>query len=59
MENQVVKDLPLYINGFAVGYLFVRTECNVVDIIMFGLAMLSLFWYGRNQKPKTVYYGND
>ena len=29
MENQVVKDLPLYINGFAVTYLFMGTEKTV------------------------------
>ena len=52
-KNQLIKDLPLYINGFAVAYLFVRTECNVVDIIMFGLAILSFFWYGRNERTKT------
>lgn len=52
MKNQVIKDLPIYINGFVVSYLFVGTKCNFVDIVMFGLAIVSFFWYGKNEKNK-------
>lgn len=57
-KNQLVKDLPLYINGFVVTYLFMGTKCNIIDIVMFGLAILSFIWYGINKKqqPKTLYY---
>jgi hypothetical protein len=51
-KNQLIKDLPIYINGFVVTYLFMGTKCNFIDCIMFGLAMISFFWYGRNQKTK-------
>lgn len=51
-RNQLIKDLPLYINGFTVGFLFMRTECNIVDVTMFGLAIVSFFWHGRNERTR-------
>lgn len=52
MKNQMIKDLPIYINGFVVTCLLWETECNVVDIIMYGLAITSFLWHDHNQKTK-------
>jgi hypothetical protein len=51
MKNQLIKDLPIYINGFTVTYLFVQ-QINLVTLIMFPLAVFSFFWYGKNEKNK-------
>ena len=47
MKNQIIKDLPIYINAFVTTYLFTETTGNIIDIIMYGLAILSFLWYGR------------
>jgi hypothetical protein len=52
MKNQLIKDLPLYLNGFSVTYLFIQNEINIVNMIMFFLSVISFFWYGKNQKSK-------
>lgn len=48
-KNQLIKDLPIYINGFVVTYLFIKTDYNIINYIMFGLAIISFFWYGQNK----------
>ena len=49
-KNQIIKDLPICINGFVVTYLFMATSGNFIDWTMFVLAIISFFWYGRNEK---------
>jgi hypothetical protein len=49
MKNQLIKDLPIYINGFTVTYLFTQ-KINLFTFIMFLLAIISFFWYGYNEK---------
>ena len=53
MKNKFINDLPIYINGFVVTYLFIGTKCNFVDIVMFILSIASFFWYGKTQKFKV------
>jgi len=50
MKNQLIKDLPLYLNGFAVTYLFYRAEIDYISIIMYIICVLSFFQYGKNKK---------
>jgi hypothetical protein len=51
MKDKFLKDLPIYLNGFAVGFLlFGITDIGLMDISMYILAMISFFWYGRTQK---------
>ena len=52
MKNQLIKDLPLCLNGFSVTYLFMQNEINIVNMIMFFLSIISFLWYGENQKSK-------
>jgi hypothetical protein len=52
-KNKLIKDLPIYINGFVVAYLFTQTRCNIIDCIMFGLAIVSFLWFGMNEKTKN------
>lgn len=49
-KNQLIKDLPLYMNGFAVTYLFMETNCNIINISMLILAVISFVWFGKSQK---------
>jgi len=48
-----IQDLPIYINGFTVSYLFMEGDMNIVSVIMFALSCISFFWYGRNEKSKN------
>jgi hypothetical protein len=51
MKDKFLKDLPIYLNGFAVGFLlFGIPNIGLMDISMYILAMISFFWYGRTQK---------
>lgn len=60
MENPALKksrwkkfleDLPIYLNGFSVGYLtFGRAQIGVTEIICFFLCLISFIWYGQNKK---------
>jgi hypothetical protein len=48
MKEKLLKDLPIYLNGFAVGMLLWSIpEISVLDITMFVLAMVTFFWYGK------------
>ena len=48
MKEKLIKDLPIYLNGFAVGMLLWSiSEISVLDITMFVLAMVTFFWYGK------------
>jgi hypothetical protein len=49
MIKNLKKDLPIYINGFAVGYLFIETNIKIIDCIMLLLAIFSFLKYGKNQ----------
>lgn len=49
MKDKFLKDLPIYINGFAVGTLFFRIpNVGIYECAMFVLSSLTFFWYGRN-----------
>jgi hypothetical protein len=48
MKEKLIKDLPIYLNGYAVGMLLWGIpEISVLDITMFVLAMVTFFWYGK------------
>jgi len=52
MKEKLLKDLPIYLNGFAVGMLFFSIpNIQVIDVCMFILAGVTFFWYG---KTKTI-----
>jgi hypothetical protein len=51
MKDKFLKDLPIFINGLAVGsLLFGIPNIGLMDISMYVLAMISFFWYGRTQR---------
>jgi hypothetical protein len=51
MKEKLLKDLPIYVNGFAVGMLFWGIpNITVLDVTMLVLAMGSFFWYGKSIK---------
>ena len=44
------KDLPIYLNGFAVGMLLWDIpKISVLNISMYVLAMVTFIWYGKNK----------
>jgi len=45
LEVNMKKDLPIFINGFVVAYLFSQTNMNIVNWVMFILAAASFLWY--------------
>ena len=47
MKKQFVKDLPIYLNGFAVGMLFFRSGVSSTNVVAYALAMITFFWYGK------------
>jgi hypothetical protein len=48
MKEKLIKDLPIYLNGYAVGMLLWSIpEISVLDITMYVLAMVTFFWYGK------------
>lgn len=54
MWNKLKQDVPIYLNGFAVGMLFFRNELNAFNTAMYVLCCVTFFWYGKqmkNQKP--------
>lgn len=51
MKHKFIKDLPVYLNGYAVGMLFwAIPNIGFVDIACAVLAMITFFWYGEQQK---------
>ena len=46
----IKRDLPIFINGFVVTYLFVQTNMSLTNCIMFILAMISFLAYNKNNK---------
>ena len=53
MKNQLylfVKDLPIYLNGFAVGMLFFRSDVSATNVVVYALAMITFLWYGKINK---------
>ena len=46
-------DLPIYINGFAVGLLVFTKKIGVFEIILYCVSAASFFWYGYNQRRKN------
>ena len=55
MKDKFLKDLPIYLNGFAVGWIFWGiTSIGIFDISMFVLAIISFFWYGEKQKIRNT-----
>ena len=54
MKKQFIKDLPIYLNGFAVTMLLWGIpKITISDAIMFALAAITFFWYGKNTKPSS------
>jgi hypothetical protein len=48
-----MKDLPIFINGFAVGMLlWMQETVGLFDISMYVLAMVTFLWYGEIQRNK-------
>jgi hypothetical protein len=48
MKEKLIKDLPIYLNGYAVGMLLWSIpEISVLDITMSVLAMVTFLWYGK------------
>lgn len=51
MKQKFIKDLPIYLNGFAVGMLLWSIpNIGFVDIACYILAMITFFWYEKQQK---------
>ena len=50
MKKQFVKDLPIYLNGFAVGMLFFRSDVSATNVVAYAVAMITFFWYGKINK---------
>jgi hypothetical protein len=51
MKYKFIKDLPIYLNGLAVGMLFwAIPNIGFVDIACAVLAMITFFWWGEQQK---------
>lgn len=49
--SKFVDDLPIYLNGFGVGYLtFGRSPLGVAELVCFGLCLISFIWYGNAKK---------
>lgn len=44
------KDLPIFINGFVVTYLFIQVPSNLTNWIMYILAGVSFIMYENNKK---------
>lgn len=50
-RSELLKDLPIFLNGFAVGWLlFGIPKIQAIDIVMYILAMLTFIWYGKANK---------
>jgi hypothetical protein len=53
MKEKLIKDLPIYLNGYAVCMLLWSIpEISVLDITMFVLAMVTFLWYGKVKSQK-------
>lgn len=51
--KQFIKDLPIYLNGFVVSWLFFEIPYRgAFHWTMFGLACISFLWYGSNMKEE-------
>jgi hypothetical protein len=50
MKEKFLKDLPILLNGFAVGMLFWKPNIQLFDTTMYILAMATFFWYGKQMK---------
>jgi hypothetical protein len=51
MKEKFLKDLPILLNGFAVGMLLWSIpNIQSVDIAMYILAMVTFLWYGNQSK---------
>jgi hypothetical protein len=51
MKEKLLKDLPIYLNGFAVGMLFFSIpNIQVIDVCMFILCGVTFLWYGKTKK---------
>ena len=50
-KKQFLKDLPIYLNGFAVGMLLWDIpKISVLNISMCVLAWVTFIWYGKNKQ---------
>ena len=53
MKEKILKDLPVVLNGFAIGWvLFGIPNIQVIDIVMSILAMVTFIWYGKIKSEK-------
>ena len=54
MIKQSIKDLPIFLNGLAVGMLLWHIpKISILDVIMYALAAITFFWYGKNTKRSS------
>jgi hypothetical protein len=55
MKEKLLKDLPIYLNGFAVAMLFFSiSNIQVIDVCMFILSGVTFFWYGKTKKNNII-----
>jgi len=53
MKEKFLRDLPIYLNGYAVVMLMWSIpKISFLDITMFLLAMISFLWYGKEKSEK-------
>ena len=51
MGKQFLKDLPIYLNGFAVTMLIWDIpKISIFDIAMYVLSMVTFIWYGKKKQ---------
>ena len=51
--KQFLKDLPIYLNGFAVTMLLLSIpKISIMDVTMFIMAIISFLWYNEILKLK-------
>lgn len=52
--RQIINELPLFLNGFAVSYIFFSVDDKnlIFRCIMYFLALITLLWYAKVQKNK-------
>jgi hypothetical protein len=48
--KQFIKDSPIYLNGFCVGWLTFGREYNTIDVILFVIAGLTFLFFKNDKK---------
>jgi len=53
MKEKLLRDLPIYLNGYGVTMLLLSIpKIGPLDIAMFLLAMVTFLWYGKAKSQK-------